>query len=115
MARTTHRQVEMAALFAVYDMGGKFFTSNKAVRDYVAKSEDPKLKSTLVLDLKEAWKKSAFLVDRPFWGNNRHGWRLNRFCKGSGQSDVTITFYTASAFADALHVVSSIKHELEYR
>lgn len=111
MARTTEKQAHLAAFFAVAEMGGKFHTSRKDVIDYV-KSLGKRYQRALVLDMKEAWACSAFLVERPFYGDNKHGWRLCRYWKGSGQSDVGKMFLTSGAFYDAMHTAADMWREI---
>lgn len=112
--RTTESQCHFAAWFAVTEMGGTFYTCHaKLVKEY--KSYSPRLGATLVTDYETAKSSEAFLIERPFYGDNRHGWRLNRLRKGGGQADIGKMFLTAGSFFDAMRTTEDLARELNTR
>ncbi len=100
MSRVSEKQATFAALFAVAELGGRIYLPDVDVSDY-----GESVKRAVVADMHEAWAISAYVIERPFYGNNQHGWRLCRFCNGSGQSDIGPMFLTARDFNDAMRLV----------
>ncbi len=104
MRRITEKQAIASAVFAIADMGGRIYAPGFDATNY-----GRSVQQAIVTDMHEAWALSAFCIDRPFYGNNQHGWRLCQFCKGSGQQDIGPMFLTASAFNDAMRLMSAAK------
>lgn len=103
MTRVTEQQATMAAIFAVADMGGKIYAPGVDVSNY-----GRVVQAAVMTDMKKAWAESAYVIERPFYGNNQHGWRLCAFTAGSGRADITPFFGTAREFADAMRTVSAM-------
>lgn len=73
----------------------------KYAKDFVGYSL--KIRRVIITDLGEAWKAGALCLNRPFYGNGRHGYRVARFTKGeSAESDLSRIFLTATEAIDAI-------------
>lgn len=108
--RVTERQAMCSAIFAVAAMGGTIHVSKETAESFAGYGSQ--VRKALVIDMHEAWERCSFIVERPFYGNNQHGWRLNRYVSGSGQRGVSRFMETAREFSNAMHAVESMHREL---
>lgn len=106
MKRVTPLMAEKAALFAVADMGGRLLVSEafaKSMAGYTLK-----VWNAMITDHAKACRIGAYCIERPFYGDGRHGWRLNKLLDRGGQADVGPFFKTASEFEAAMRMVSAM-------
>lgn len=102
MVRTTEKACVSLAVFAVADMGGKIYLTPGEAKRFEGYAL--RVSQAIITDMHEAWAASAYVIERA----NGGCWRLCRFCKGSGQADVSPLFLTRTAFADAMRTVSAM-------
>jgi len=108
--RVSEKQAMCAAVFAIAAMGRKIHVSEKLAKELSGYSRG--IVKALIVDASAAWAACAFVVERPFYGEGKHGWRLCRYLEGSAQRDVTDTFLTAREFYMAMRAVEQINTEI---
>lgn len=117
MNRTTEHQAHVMALIACVEGGGWFYAPEE--RLYAWAMECSNLKARVTRDRAEAQRRQAFLVERPYHADARNkenaGYRLNRFLKSGGQSDVGHIFATAAEFWKAMRVMNDFTREMARR
>lgn len=105
MNRVSKHQAYFNALLLCVERGAKLYWPDApSLQGY-----SPKIRRAVVRDWPTAVKLRAYSVERPFYGNNRHGWRLVRFVgDGGGQSESGPMFESARAFTDALRLAREV-------
>lgn len=55
----------------------------------------PAVRRAIVTDMHKAWNACAYHLERPFYGNNRHGYRVCRYVNGSALREISRMWTTA--------------------
>lgn len=101
--RTTEKQCYFAAWWACVAMRVPYFCTR--LGDVSGYSREAR--KYLVTDMHDAWRKGAFVVERPFAGTS-HRWRLCRFVKdSSAESDVSAVM-TQGEFFYAMQAIRNM-------
>jgi hypothetical protein len=98
--RATEKTVMNQLVFAAVRSGQRVLMSEKHAATFSGYADDTV--AACVTDYKEACRVGALVLERPFYGNNRHGYQVCQLTVGGGQRHITRMFPTAQEAANAL-------------